>query len=206
MQDRINKIIDNIAKLPNGFKHKDLLVTDRLAILLGMRMLSFGTKYAFQYTCEACKQNVKHECDLLEDLENKKPEDGEVEPFVFHLPDCNKDVAFRFMRGYDEEAVMKYAKRISSSATNDPSDPSNLHRQARLIMKINDEEPGDMVIKEKFCREISARDSIIIDNEISAREPGINLELHPECSKCGYTNEIKLPFTLEFFRPSTLRA
>jgi hypothetical protein len=206
LQDRINKIIDTVAELPNGFKHKDLLVTDRLAVLLGVRILSYGPKYAFNYTCEACKKSVKHECDVLEDLERKPVEEGASDPFTIKLPKCGKEVTLRFMRGTDEEAMMKYTKRISGSASNDPSDPSNLHRQARLLVAIDGQPAGDMVIREKFCRELSAMDSIVIDNELSAREPGINLDVHAECPACGFGNEMKLPFTLEFFRPSSLRA
>ncbi len=205
VEERINKIIENVSVLPGNFPHRELLVTDRLAILLGMRVLAFGPKYTFSYKCANCGANVKHECDIIDDLGQQKPAADLAEPLTFKLPDCGKNISVRFMRGYDEEAVMKYSKRISSS-TNEPGDPSALHRQARLIVKIDGEDPGDIVKREDFVKNLSARDSIIIDNELDAAEPGIDLDVHPDCNRCGHQNDVKLPFSLDFFRPGSLRA
>ncbi len=202
-EERINKIIANTCILPPGFDVGDLLTVDRMAILLAVRTFTFGSTYEFGYQCRSCRAQNKHTVDIVEDLSQTEVETL-VEPFEFKLPDCGKVVAMRFMRGKDEQAIQKYAKRMAMQSS-DASDPSALHRQARLIVNI-DGETKDIVMKEAFVKNLSARDYIIIDNELDAREPGIDLTVYCECKKCQSTNDMKMPFDLEFFRPSALRA
>lgn len=202
-EDRITKIIANTCSLPKGFGVADLLTVDRMAILLAVRTYTFGPKYEFAYSCRYCKANQKHTCDIVQDL-NEVLKDDLAEPFEFKLPDSGKVLRMRFMRGFDEEAVQKYAKRMAMQSA-DASDPSALHRQARLIVDI-DGEKTDVVKREAFVKALTARDSVIIDNELDAREPGIDLTIYVECRKCQGLNDMKMPFELEFFRPSALRA
>jgi hypothetical protein len=206
--DRIDRIIQSVAVLPNAFDPKDLLLTDRMSILLAMRILSFGQKYGFEYTCRHCGARQEHTCDLMQDLSEKPLAPDLGATFDVALPDCGNTLTVRFMTGRDERAVMQRTKQHTSArSVAEPGDPSNMFRQATLITAIDGVAAGDLIARETFIRKnMSARDSIILDNEIDAREPGVDTTVHPECQRCGGANELALPFTMEFFRPSSLRA
>lgn len=204
--DRVERIIRAVTTIPGGVKHSDLLLSDRMGILLAVRIISFGAKYGFEYTCKSCGADCKHTCDLLQDLHEREFE-GDCSPtFDIVLPDCGHTVTLRFVTGADERAIMTRTKQTVAKSVGDPGDPSALFRQATVISRIDGNDAGDIIARETFVRNLSARDSIIIDNEIEAREPGIDLTVRPECQRCGAENELVLPFTLEFFRPRTLRA
>ncbi len=204
--EKIGQILRTTCKLPNAFDHKKLTSGDRLYLLIAERSLTFGAQYAITFKCPFCGQlNARHTVDLAEDLNEQKASDDLVEPVDILLPDCEKTVSLRFMRGYDEEALIKYAKRSASSGS-DNDDPAYLHRLARLIVKIEGNADYDVVQREDFVGKLTASDALVIDNELDAREPGIDLTIYPECRKCGTPNEMKLPMGPEFFRPTSLRS
>lgn len=203
IDDRISKLITHTAVLPANLKAADLLTVDRMAILLAIRTFSFGADYEFAYKCQACGSSQKAVINVNRDLNEVKTEPME-EPFDIKLPDCDKTVSVRFLRGADEEAVAKTTKRLALQSV-DAGDTSTIARLARLIVKVDGEE-HDLIVREKFVGDMTARDANTIEDEIAAREPGIDLTVHPECTKCEHVNDMRMPFDRDFFRPTALRA
>lgn len=201
--EKLDKMISSCSTLPNAFPVKDLLVTDRLALMLYIRVHSFGPYYDISFRCQHCDAHNKHSLNISEDLNEKTAKDDICEPVEIDLKDQGVKVGMRFLRGSDEEAVAKYAKRMLLKS-NDMSDPSNVHRLARQLVTINGEPAGDIVQKQTFIKSLSAADGVRIAKFMDAIEPGIDLSITPECSSCGGVNEITMPFTGEFFRPSNL--
>lgn len=224
--DRLNRIITTASKTPTvgraSLPHGQLLVTDRLAILLTMRVLTFGRKYAFTYSC-ACKALNKKELDIQTDLDETTPEtvrdqmllahvDSEAigepppltEPFDCFLPVVKKTVQLRFLRGDDEAEIFKAAnkKRMQSS---DPDDPSHGIRLAKQIVSVEGEKLTP-VKTELFVRMLKMEDTAAIRIETDRRETGVDVEVTPTCSNCGRVNEMTMPFDVEFFRPSKVRS
>ena len=203
-EQRLTKLIAATCVLPKGMGPNDLLTVDRMAILIAARSKTFGVKYDFEYECQACGSKQKHTVDISHDLrQNEVPE--MAEPFEVVLPDCGKTIGLRFLRGYDEDAVAKEAKKMAMSSV-DPGDTSALYRVARLIQSIDGNDKLDIIQKQRFVDEMPAGDFVAIENEIEAREPGIDLTVHPECARCQAVNELKMPFDREFFRPAAHRA
>jgi hypothetical protein len=218
--ERIAILLKNCTKLPSAkLTHDDLLITDRLAILLAMRTITFGPNYAFTFRCQFCGNTGKANVNIMDDLEERTPEKiaedlllkGKIEsvndfvleePFDVPLDDCGKVVSLRFLRGTDETRIVKRSKRMAMQS-NDPSDPSYLYRIALQIVAI-DGESQNIATTEAFVRDLTAGDTARIRLAVDDTEPGIDLKVFPTCPSCGGENERMMPFDAEFFRPSVL--
>lgn len=74
----------------------------------------------------------------------------------------------------------------------------------RRIVEIDGAVESNPLKKMDFVRSLTATDSLKIRSTLNAVEPGVDLTIHPECSRCGASNELEVPFTNEFFRPAGL--
>jgi hypothetical protein len=213
--ERMEITLKNCVKLPNDFLHSELLMTDRMAAMLALRTITFGPRYSFSYKCRFCNVMQKARINILEDMDENTPdsialkmlEKGEEdwtleEPVIVKLLDAKKTVELRFLRGHDETRVIKRTKRLMLQSV-DAGDPSYLFRFALQIMRIDGEEV-DLGRKELLIRKLTATDTARMRIAIDDVEPGIDLTVYPECNACGAVNQMPLPFTAEFFRPSSL--
>lgn len=217
--ERFDIVLKNCSRIPNGVKPLDLLITDRMALILAMRTITFGPHYSFNFKCQYCNMMSKYNLDIMEELEENTPEalaekmldKGKIdsledftlqEPFEVELPEEGKTVALRFLRGHDERKIASRAKRMMMQS-NDPNDPSYIHRMALQIVTI-DGEKKPLAEAERFVRNITGGDSTRMRLAVDDVEPGIDLRIYPTCRACSATNEIGLPFNAEFFRPSTI--
>jgi hypothetical protein len=209
--------LKNCVKLPDGFKHEDLLMTDRMAAMLALRTVTFGPRYSFDYKCRFCNamQRTNPPINILEDLEENTPDSIALkmleagvddwfpeEPIVLTLPDAGNVVQLRFLRGYDEQRVLKRTKRVMLQSV-DAGDPSYLMRFALQIVTIDGEEVP-LGKRELFVHKLTATDTAHIRIEVERVELGIDLTVYPDCRACGAVNQMSMPFTVEFFRPSSL--
>lgn len=197
----VSALIQACVKLPPGLPHGELLIGDRLALLIALRVYTFGPKYGYSYACGACGVANKTECDLGKDLSEIPAQAGLTEPIDVRLVDADTTVSLRFLRGKDEDQVARVAKR-TAMASNDLGDPSIITRMALQIVKIDGKEVADLATREKFVRELSMPDGRVFRTALDAKEPNINIGLLPECKTCGSVTQLSLPFSLDFFRPT----
>lgn len=225
--DRIAKIIHTCTRIPRApeaperITQQDFLLTDRMAILLALRVLAFRTPwYQYMYKCQFCNKTDKAWVNLAEELPERSPEAiadakfaaGEIsdpgdfelrEPLVLDLEDEGVTIQARFLRGYDEAKIAKRAKRLAL-ASNDLGDQSSILRQALQIVTIDGEERKE-AHREAFIRQLSSGDLAQLRIAVDDIEPGLDVRVYPTCNRCGADNELSLPFTAEFFRPTALR-
>lgn len=201
--DKISKIIEACSELPNAFKHKDLLLTDRMAILLALRTFTFGARYTYPFQCGTCRATNQEEVDIAEELATTWAKDDLREPIEVRLVDAEQVAQVRFMRGTDEEAMVKYTKRFELRSS-DALDQSQIHRVARLLVAVDGGDLGDIVKREDYVRQLTAADLIRLENAIDDAEPGVDLSVAHECAKCGAVNKGRMPFNAEFFRPARM--
>ncbi len=199
--DRINKIIENVSTLPNGFKHIDLLAADRLYILIAARCLSFGSGHDVDHRCSSCGASQRSRIDIIQALNERPLVPDLMEPFEVQLKDAGQAVAVRFLRGSDEAQVAKYTKKMAS-ARSDIADLARIHQIAHMLVKVDGAElPSDPVKRERFVADMSAADFAKLEAEVTRCEPGIDTSVDLECQRCGFTEKVGLPVTLDFFRP-----
>ncbi len=220
--ERIAILLKNCTNLPTSkMTHEELLLTDRMALILSMRTVTFGPIYSFTFRCQFCGATAKATINIMEDLDERTPEHiaedlvrkGKLEsvddfvleePFDVPLDDCGQTVSLRFLRGTDETRVIKRSKRMAMQS-NDPSDPSYLYRIALQIAAV-DGEKQNIATTEAFVRDLTGGDAARIRLAVDELEPGIDIRVFPACSSCGGENERMMPFDAEFFRPSVLHA
>lgn len=206
-QARVDAVLTACTTVPgNQLELLDMLVTDRLAILLALRVLTFGPLYTYTFKCRFCGAVHKSKVDIIADLNTRAPKADLVEPVEIDLPDAKCTVAMRFLRGRDEVAATKYAKRANAAAeradadaTN--ADPAYLHRLARQVVTVKGE-AINVVDAERFMGGLSASDNNLIRNTMDDLEPAIDMMVYPDCRTCSSPNELMMPFDAEFFRPT----
>ena len=199
--DLIGKLIDSCVKLPPGFDSQQLLVGDRLALLIAMRVHTFGAKYSYSYECSHCAAKNKATVNLDTDIKPREIRPDQTEPINVELPDASMKVGLRFLRGSDEVSIAKVAKRISLQS-NDANDPSLLIRMALQLTEVDGEKVKAANEREEFVKFLTMPDAEKWRKAIDAVEPGVDLTITAECTACGRTNEMALPFSADFFRPS----
>lgn len=218
--DRLNAIIENCAKLPcdpKVFKHTNLLVADRMAIVFMNRTLTFGAGYNFTYRCRGCASTNRAAIDIFKDfdevtpeiirskLDEKDPPEVLEEPWTIRMPDTNYLLQLRLMRGLDEREVFARAKKARMQTTATAGDPSTAMAIVKQIVTVNGEPPKAAVLMEKFVKEdLSPRDRAAIRISTDEREPGIDTRVYPSCSACGFSNQMNMPWDAEFFQPSSV--
>jgi len=211
---RISSIVRKGSQLPKSLSPEKLLITDRMAVLLYIRVLTFGPSYTFTWRCNACRATVKSTINIVKDLpevnpeeiaeklQAKDPPEELVEPFTVYLPGEKKHVTLRLLRGDDESEIFKQAKRARLQSM-DSTDPSHAIRMALSIVGVEGEN-FDQRKKERFVHKLDGDDALRIEYAIDDREPSIDSRVYLTCSACGAEDERQMPFDAEFFRPRTL--
>lgn len=200
---KIDLIIQRCTK--NAVPIEQMLITDRLFLLLKIRSLSYGSSYTFKLRCPNCGQQYDREIDLNElevryaDADEGTPNGAIVEPFEVKLPISNKTVLLRFLRVADERDIIKYVQ-MRKRKTVEQGDPGYSYRTAKHIVSVDGEEldMGKMIV---FVEGLHARDSLAIRNALDAHDFGINVEIEEECRFCDNLYTFYMPFDAEFFRP-----
>lgn len=194
---KLDAIIDTCCKLPAGITHKELLLTDRFAILLMLRTKSLGSEYTFRWRCR-CGNWMSTTVDIVKELDEKSAAPDLKEPIEIELEVGR--VEARFLRGQDEEVVVRNAKRMQMQSS-DNQDPSYLHRLAMQVVSLDGEPFENQIKRMAFIEALPVADLLRLEDGVTDAEPGIDTRLYLDCANCGATNEMGMPLTAEFFRP-----
>ena len=198
----LNRILTNCIKDLKGMSAQDLLSGDRIFLLFCIRMFSYGKDYSFMIKCPDCGARFRHTMLIMDDLRIFELPDDASEPFYTKLPQSGLKIGFRLLRGYDEMQIDKYVSRemMRTSSETAPFDAGYVHRLARHIVSVNDNEVS-LMDAEHIIENLNAGDSLYLRESIDAVDCGIDLNINIECPSCGYYIEEIMPFTKEFFRP-----
>lgn len=197
--DLVGKLVQACCKLPPGFLHSQLLLSDRIAILIALRVYTFGPRYQVPYTCSGCGAVNKADVDLSTDVREREGAPKIVEPIEVSLVDATKRVSLRFLRGSDEATIAKSRKK-------DAPQDETVVRMALQLDKVDGEDLPNLDAKIAFVRALTIPDAMDIRDALEKVEPGLDTRISPACSSCGEVNEMQMPMTPEFFRPTRRRA
>lgn len=199
----IDKIFEKCVRC-EPLSHTELVLGDRLFLLLQLRVISYGENYQFPFRCSEC--GAKSYGDVnLDTLPVKTAADRATGLFTVELPLCGSTVEMRLLTGQDEIQIRKYAAQINQKSRGKDVGSEHVYRLARRINKIDGEDVGIRETME-FVESLKGKDSLRIKDAIDDNEVGPELEVEPECHSCGFSNELVLPFEAEFFRPRRRRA
>jgi hypothetical protein len=205
--------IDTILRhcIQENIELNTLLAADKFYLFMMLRAVTYGQNYTFSWNCPAVI-NARETCGakntttvrIPEDFKAKYLADEDKEPFVVRLPDSQKNISFRLLRGYDEPVIDKYTKHIENQRKLGIGIPNttNAFRIVRQIVAV-DGKPVKEAPEEKmiaFVLSLSAKDTQYLRDKIAHFTPGISTDVVLVCDTCHATHEWDLPFTADFFR------
>tara|TARA_R110000824_G_scaffold40353_21_gene121139 strand:- start:238 stop:996 length:759 start_codon:yes stop_codon:yes gene_type:complete len=160
----------------------DLLLFDKLYLLMKLREISYGSIYKADITCPACRTDNKVAFDLS-DLEIKYVEDDMVNPVSLHLPVLKKTIKVNLPRVSDE----RYLNNTEASTNN----------LWRFVAEI--EGHTKKTIISKVVKKLPLKDIHALMNLLSGQKYGINTGVRFACSYCSHSEKMELPITADFF-------
>jgi len=194
----INKIFDSCVTSP--ISHKDLVLGDRLFLLLQIRAISYGDKYSFPFRCTECGSKSWATLDIPE-IPIRYADDNAGSTFTVELPILKHKLELRLLTGIDEDKVKKYSNQLNKKTKGNADDSTMIYRLARRIEAIDDEPCGIREAME-LVEKLKGMDSNYLKDEIEAHDIGPEILVEPDCNSCGYENgPFIMPFDSEFFRP-----
>jgi hypothetical protein len=186
----LDKLLQSLI-VDKGIKYDDLIVGDKNALLIGARILGYGSTYEFSYDGE--KQSVD-----LSQLENTQFQEDlitkGVNEFSYKLPKTQYDITFKILDGKDEKNIERELaglKKINSELI-----PEMSTRLKYIITSVNGDREKKS-IREFVDNYLLSQDSRALRNYIKLVQPDVDLTFFPE----GTDDEASIPIGLNFFWP-----
>jgi rRNA maturation protein Nop10 len=190
--------------LNKGLDPDDMLVGDRNAVLVAIRITGYGPEYTVNVTCPECDGEKKDHVFNLSTLPIKplktEPVNNGANEFEFDLPVLKQKVKFRLFTGRQEQELATYLERTKKLKTSDV-DPVITTRLKFQIISIGDETDGGKL--SHIIDNLPALDSRNLRKHIAELSPDVDMQQGFDCPHCGEHSEVEVPLGTEFFWPST---
>jgi hypothetical protein len=180
-------------------KLDDLLVSDKNAMVIAARTSAYGSDYKAQVKCPSCGTTSDYEFDL-EDKELKYLYEHEREDvsiaengnFLITLPKTKVQVEFKLLRGHDEKRLTQANKKNKGLIP--------LTEQFKSFVVSANGVTDEKLIAD-FIDVMPAFDSKFLRMAYTDVLPAVDLRQYFECSECDHSQDMEVPFTVEFFWP-----
>lgn len=178
----------------------DLLMGDRNAIMIGLRITGYGAQYEAKVSCPSCDQVCEHAFDLSQ-LKLKPvgatPLAANSNLFSFTLPVSKLEVKFKLLTGKDDRDMDQEAERLKKAGMGDNA-VTRLLRQS--IVEFNGVTERDKLVY--MIQNMRAGDSSALRQHISKIRPDVEMSQMFVCASCGTESEVEIPIGIRFFWPS----
>ena len=198
--------IDHLIKscvTEEGVNPFDLVLGDKNALMVSIRITGYGTNYHIKPNCENCGKMNDINFDLsgleIKRLNLNPIEEGKNE-FEFTLPVTKKTVKFKFLTSADEQEKDKKQKFFKEKMK------LNIENNVTGFLEssiLSIEGVKDRNKINHFIKNMPAFDSKSLRSFIRENEPGINMSHEFMCQHCQHINKASLAITPEFFWPRT---
>ncbi len=197
----INTLIRSLL-INKSIDPTDLLIGDKSAITLMIRIAGFGKEYKTKTRCPSCGNDFAHEFDLSKCQYKFLQVDPVVKGknlFDFTLPFSKKKVLFSLLTDKQDVEITKAQtnRKKAMGGEVDTIITDRLLTQIKEIEGIPREGIADFVNSGKM----SMRDSRALRNYINKINPDVLLEEKVSCNLCSAEEVHTIPLGLEFFWP-----
>lgn len=186
----------------DGVEVDDLLLGDRNALMVSVRITGYGSRYDAESSCPECGEKSKQSYNLT-DLEIQRltldPVNSGENLFSFDLPVTKKNVHFRFTTGKDERERSVIADRKRKMLPGKKVDSLVTSRLEQSIVSIDGVTDQNKI--NHFVKNMPALDSRRLRSFIDKHEPGIDMSVWMNCPHCGESSRVSLPIGSNFFWP-----
>jgi len=178
---------------------EDMLLQDRVFILLQLRAHSYGDRLAFKMTCPSCKNEFDKEISISKDFDIKYLPEDTCEPYDLELSNGIK-FALKFLRAKDEKDIINYAG--SKKAKTENGDPAYTYRILKHIDSINGIKvsQGNQIEALKLIESLEVADEKELDKAILAKDFGTDFAIELQCPACPRQFKGEIPWIEDFFR------
>ncbi len=177
--DPINTLLADTVK---GINISDLLIFDKVFLLMKLRQISYGDDYKFKVECPKCSKEAEVTMSLNDIIINKLPKDL-TDPREVTLPVSKRKIVVRFPRVKDEGY-------LSNSETAN----ENYYRFVEAVEGIT-----DLLVINKFIKKLPLKDMKTLINEMTRPDLGLDPRFLFDCGSCGKETELTIPITANFF-------
>ena len=196
----MSELIKSCIGVP-GVDPDELLVGDRNALMISVRITGYGSDYVNNVRCPECNRAQDFNFDLsnlgIKRL-GAKPVHENKNMFEFILPVSNKKVLFKLTTiredkendKEDREIREKLGENYSGLAT------STLYKSIISVENVTDK--GKI---RNFINNMPARDSKALRDYIVSIQPGIDTSIDFKCKYCNCSTPVRLPLGGNFFFP-----
>lgn len=173
----------------------DVLQGDRLVTLLKNKIHTHGPEYDVSPNCPGCGRLAPNVIDLEELKIKPLPEASltHVEsdaPLLVILPNCEKRVGFRLMRGRDEKALRKLKKQKKGAL-------SSAYFRYRIV-SVEGVSQNEWV---PWIKDLGGRDSTFLRAAFDEADCGVDQEAVFECDDCDTEWREDVVFGPDFLFP-----
>ncbi len=198
----LDRFLQNII-IDDSIIVEDLLIGDKNALLVAARATAYGAAYDAELQCPQCSVTNELRFDIgsprmfenqsLEGLNVSSNGDG---TFTTTLPMSNFSLQFRLLTGKDENYLSKYI------VDNIESEELSLSYEQISMVTVNIHGVEDKEIIQNVLDNITASDARHIKLCLEAVTPNIEVKQDMSCKNCDYTQEVEVPFGIDFFWPN----
>lgn len=178
-----------------------MLVGDRNAILIAIRVSAYGPAYSVRVTCPECGEAAEHDFDLsrlpLKTLDVSPIGGPGSNEFEFALPSNGRRVTFRLMDAQSVSKLDRDMEAVRKSTGQEQGVTMRLLAQVVSLQGVKD--PKQMA---RALADLPARDARALRLYMDEISPGVEMVQEYECGSCGKQTEVDLPLGTEFFWPS----
>ncbi len=183
-------------------KPEHLLVGDRNAIVIAIRIAGYGSEYTTSITCPACSQKQKKTFNLFNfdihhgDEANEVVTDNADGTFSTVLPKTGLTVNFRLLTGKDEKFLTSGVKQDRQRNSHE----QNVTRQLRsMLISVNGNSTAQAL--NYLIDNIPSLDSRHLRLAYKTAAPNVELKDNFICEACDHEQEMEVPLTADFFWP-----
>lgn len=188
------------AIIASKIDYNDLLIGDKNAIMIGARILAYGSNYTFKYTPQGSSISEDVTVDLSK-LKEKEIDWASVKKgfneFDVELSISKKLVTYKILSHKDEMAIEAEIKGLQKINKNLSSDTTV--RLAHSIVAVDGDR--DKKVIRDFVKLMPIRDSQELKKEVSKNTPDIVMKFDFTLSNGEVVEGLNIPLTVDFFWP-----
>jgi hypothetical protein len=188
------------AIIATKIDYNELLVGDKNAIMVGARILAYGSNYSFKYTDPSTRESEEITVDLSQlkekEIDWTQVKEG-INEFDFTLPMSKVTVTFKILSHKDEnniEAELKGMQKISKNMSGDIT-----VRLGNSIVAINGNRDQKSI--RDFSKSMPMQDSQALRKYITSVTPDILMKFNFTTKSGEVVEGLSLPMTVDFFWP-----
>jgi len=177
-----------------------LLIGDRNALLIAVRVSGYGTSYSVKIECPDCSEQFDNDFSLAQ-LKIKRLGIDPVSPgenlFCFKLPISGQDVTFKLLTGNDDLLLTQESEKRKKLGTQ--NDNLITRRLFQCIVSVGTEKDRNKL--NRIVSNLRAGDSLALRKFIDQVEPGVEMKQEATCKSCGGVSVVDVPLGPTFFWP-----